>query len=189
MTEEKDLFGEEIRKASQNNSRKDLKASLKKHDNKTIDQRASRLELIRDLKDNHKFIFTSDFEGIYLFKECEKCFVNGLHASTIILAHGIIDRLLGGMLANQGFPKESKKGSKNKLDFIEQESLMHSFLIKEIDKLRRKRNRFVHLVEYDDGMQLEDRMASTRLNNPEHLVQKDAEFAIRLLYEFYSTDI
>jgi len=183
MDEEKNLFGEKT-SVSENKSLEKLKNDLKEYDTSTLSERASRLELIQELRDNHDLLIAVDFEGNYLFKECEKSYINGLFASTIILTHGIIDRILEGMLTSKGF---QARGSKKRLDLIEQEKLMHPFLIKEIDKLRRKRNRFMHLVKHDDGMQLEDRMATSELNSPIHLIEKDAEFAIRLLYEFYST--
>ncbi len=176
-----DLFGEKTEASGDS-----IEAGLKRRDKATLQERAARWQFLEDLRQGSEVNYMGDLEGGYLFRESELAFVDGYYAATKLLVFATIERMLVVWLIENGLEKESRGISKI-LKFIRKHDLLHSFILDEIDKLRRKRNHFAHYKTDDDAMRVDKRMITTRSYNPDVLMRKDAESALQLAHQLYRT--
>ena len=164
-----------------------IEAGLVRKDEATRQERASRWQFREDVRDGGEITYIGRIEGAYLFREAELAFVDGHFAATVVLAHAVIEWMLRGWLMDQERFAEARMGMRRLLRFAEESGLLDAYLVREIDKLRRKRNHFSHFKTDDEDMQLGTRLRSTGVYDPHALVQRDAEEALRLLHQLYRT--
>lgn len=179
-----DLFGNAI--ASQEDS---VETGLRRRDKATIEDRVERWRFLEELRQGGEIHYLGDIEGSYLFRESEMAYVDGHFAATILLVLAIVERMLQSWLYDNGYSEESKKGIGRTIGFLRRHNLLHTFILDEIDKLRRKRNHFAHFKTNDEEMRVDMRIVTTKIYDPHALMQKDAEFSLRLLHHLYGTQL
>ena len=69
-------------------------------------------------------------------------------------------------------------------------NFFHDYFIKQIDKLRKKRNPFVHLKAFEHVFNISQRIMSTlkkcgRFTEPEKQIEIDASEALQLMYVIF----
>lgn len=175
-----DLFGNNVELSGDS-----IEAGLMRRDQATLHERAARWQFLEDLRQGGEVHYIGDIEGGYLYQESELTFVDGHYAATLLLVLAIIERVLQGWLIDSGFVEEARKGTGKILKFLRRHDLLHSFILDEIDKLRRKRNHFAHFKTDDDEMRVDQRTVATRIYDPQTLMRKDAEAALQLVHQLY----
>ncbi len=177
-----DMFGKKIEFSDDS-----IEAGLMRKDKVTLHDRAGRWQFLEDLRQGGEVNYIGDIEGGYLFQESELAFVDGHYAATLLLVLAIIERMLQVWLLENGLTEEARKGTGKILKFLRKHDLLHSFILDEIDKLRRKRNHFAHFKTDDDEMRVDQRTVTTQLYDPQKLMRKDAEAALQLVHQLYRT--
>ena len=109
-------------------------------------------------------------------------YINGLFVSIILLAQAHIEHFLQGYVASRGEDQLAKRGLAQITKFLRSKNLLHEFLLDRIDRLRRLRNPFSHLQDWNYPESL-SRRAFAHNHDFEATLQTDAEFALALMYE------
>lgn len=183
-----DLFGNKpIKKITK------FETTLKKYDTETLDGRVERLKYINTLLPN-EYVFGGDLETIFIFEEAKMAFINGQFISTILLAQAYIERTLQIHYNSIGLNTISKKGLKAIIDHAKKNKTIHHFLLPTIDELRKIRNPFVHLKEYEHDFNLSQRIfknikAGKSYNYFTEIIYDDSKDAIRLMYAIFITPL
>lgn len=179
-----DLFGNTIETLEDS-----VETGLRRRDEATLEDRAERWGFLEELRQGGEIHYMGDIEGSYLFRESEMAYVDGHFAATILLVLAIIERMLQGWLYDNGYSEESRKGIGRTLKFLRRHNLLHTFILDEIDTLRRKRNHFAHFKTDDVEMRVDMRTVAAKVYDPHAIMQKDAEFSLRLLHHLYRTQL
>ena len=85
-------------------------------------------------------------------------------------------------VAKRGESRLARRGLAQITKFLRRENLLHEFLLRRIDRLRKMRNPFSHLQDFDCPESLTKRAAAHKYNFTETL-RHNAEFALALMYE------
>ena len=179
---QKDLFGKNV--ASKKKTR--LEIMLASYDKKSFTDRLERLGYLKKVFPKG-FGFVSDLETAYILDEAKMAFVDGAFISTILLSQAFIERKFQGYYSGLGFANIAKKGLKAIIDHAKQNGTIHVFLLDKVDELRKIRNPFVHLKEYEHEYNLSQRMYKSyiktkQFKQPFQLLYEDAKAAISLMY-------
>ena len=183
-----DLFGNKpIKKITK------FETALKRYDKETIDERGERLKYIATLLPD-EYMFGGDPETIFIFEEAKMAFINGQFISTILLSQAYIERILQIHYNSLGLDTLSKKGLKAIIDHAKKNKTIHHFLLPKIDELRKKRNPFVHLKDYEHGYNLSQRIFNNIKEGKSYkyfteIIYDDAKEAIRLMYAIFITPL
>ncbi len=183
-----DLFGNKpIKKITK------FETALKNYDKATIDERVERLKYINTLLPD-KYMFCGDPETIFIFKEAKMAFINGQFISTILLAQAYIERRLQIHYNSIGHNEIAKKGLKAIIDHAKKNKTIHHFLLPKIDELRKIRNPFVHLKEYEHDYNLSQRIFKNIKEGKSYkyftdIIYDDSKDAIRLMYAIFLTPL
>ena len=174
--DEKNLFGEKLKKRPGY-----FEKILHKYDRDSFSSRLDRFKWLYDIFPPNKG-FMMSYEMAFVFDEAKMCFMNGEYISTILLANSFIEHWLGSYLLGKGFERAAQKGTKAIIDCLRENQLLHVYLIDRIDKIRRKRNPFVHLKPYNHKENLSQRVF-INMKPPEDILEDDAKEAISLMYQ------
>lgn len=183
-----DLFGDKpIKKITK------FETALKQYDKETIDERVERLKYINTLLPG-EYMFGADPETIFIFEEAKMAFINGQFISTILLSQAYIERSLQIHYNSIGFDTIAKKGLKAIIDHATKNKTIHHFLLPKIDELRKIRNPFVHLKEYEHDYNLSQRIFKNIKDGKSYkdfseIIYDDAKEAIRLMYAIFLTPL
>ena len=173
---EKDLFG-----YTKKTRRPRLEAALLKRDRETLNARLERLRHIQTIFPRG-YSFLSVVETAYIFDEAKMAYINGQFVAAILLAQAHIEHCLQGYVASRGEDRLAKRGLAQITKFLRSKGLLHDFLLDRIDRLRKLRNPFSHLQDWDCPDTLSKR-ASAHNHDFEATLRHDAEFALALMYE------
>ena len=108
-----------------------------------------------------------------------------------MLAQAFIEHRLQSLLIAKGLVKESKKGIKFIIDYCRTNNLIGGFLLDKIDYIRKIRNPFSHLKDYDYSYNIDQRLMTqlrntkseeNRIKDPAKMLEADAKEAILLMY-------
>ena len=173
---EKDLFG-----YTKKTRKPRLEAAILKHDRITLEARLERLRHLQNIFPRG-YSFLSSIETAYVFDEAKMSYINGQFVATILLAQAHIEHHLQGYVASRGENQLAKSGLAKITKFLRAKTLLHPFLLDRIDRLRRLRNPFSHLQDYDYPDSLTKRAVDHNYDFTATL-KSDAEFALALMYE------
>jgi len=173
---EKDLFGQQKKKRKSK-----LEGVLQRYDTQTFTERLERLEWLQKVfPQGYEFLMSS--ETSFVFDEVKMAYINGEYIATILLVTAFLEHWLGNYLASKGYVKEARGGLNAILECLDKYELMHPFLTKNTDQLRRIRNPFVHLKPFEHEHRLFQR-ALHHSKDPVTILEEDARDAISLMYE------
>ena len=175
-TFEKDLFGY-VKKTR----RSRLESALIKNDRETLSARLDRLRHLQSIFPQG-YGFLSGVETAYIFDEAKMTYLNGQFVAAILLAQAHIEHRLQGYVAGRGENQIAKSGLAKITKYLRSNNLLHKFLLDRIDRLRKMRNPFSHLQDFDYPDSLSKRAIAYKYNFSETL-RHDAEFALALMYE------
>ncbi len=187
---QKDLFGKKI---VPKKKRTKLEIILQGYDKKSFGDRLERLKYLNKIFPKG-FGFASDLETSYIFDEVKMAFIGGEFISTMLLSQAFIERKFQAHYSELGLQNISNKGLKAIIDHAKKNGTIHSFLLERIDELRKKRNPFVHLKEYEHEYNLSQRMYKSYIEKDEfkqpfQILLEDAKEALSLMYAVFITDL
>lgn len=187
---EKNLFGELVKKKKVKSR---LESSLEKYDKDTFEERLERLVFINKIFPK-EFGILADPETVYVFGEAKMAFVNGEFISTILLSQAFIERKLQLHYHSLGLDSIAYRGLKAILTHAKKNNILHCYLIKRIDLLRKKRNPFSHVKPSNHEFNLTQRSmadikSDKKFREPFEIMTDDAKEAISLLYTIFITDL
>lgn len=177
---EKDLFG-----YTKKTRRPRLEAAILRHDRETLDGRVQRLRHLQTIFPKG-YGFLSSLETAFLFDEAKMSYINGQFIATILLAQAHIEHGLQSYVAQRGESRLASAGLAKITKFLRRHNLVHTFLLDRIDRLRKIRNPFTHLPDWDSPHTL-TRRAAQRQHDWSATLRDDAEFSLALMYEMAVT--
>lgn len=172
---EKDLLGRTRKKRSSR-----IESALHKYDRNSFSERAERLKWVQKVFPSG-YGFAMPPETAYVFDEVKNVFVDGAFVSTILLATAFIEHWLSSILQNRGFERDAERGMNAIIKCLRREGLVHDYLLQKADKLRKIRNPFVHLKNFDNVDRVTQR-AMIQGRNPIAILEDDAKEAVSLMY-------
>ncbi len=178
---EKNLFGENIKKRKTR-----LESALLKHDKESFEERLDRLKYLQTIFPNIDFMAGRP-ETILIFEEAKMTFINGEFISTVMLAQAFIEHVLQEILTVSGLYKESKHGLKSMIDSCRSKELLNDFFLQKIEKLRKIRNPFSHLKDFEHDHNLSQRMFS-QVREQIEKEKKGAQFKEEDIHETLEQD-
>jgi len=172
----KDLFGNKIEKKI------DIaEEELRNYDNNSFEERLKRLKAINQNYPFGQLIFGSD-ESSRIFEEAIHSYIFGQYITTIILAQAFIERRFQEYFHIRLDDKRAKYTLDKFIKEFKGTGFLPDFLIGKIDKIRLKRNPFVH-----HRMPLQKDTLQARAFNlgihSDKLLQNDAKDAIDVMFE------
>ena len=170
-----DLLG---RKITKRNSR--LESALERYDRNSFEDRLERLTWLQKVFPTG-YGFAMEPETAYVFDEAKNAFVEGAFIATILLSTAFVEHWLGAIVSGQGFNGEAKSGLNSIIECMRREGLMHEFLLKKADRLRKIRNPFVHLKPFNHMERVTPR-AMNQSKHPIAILEEDAKEALSLMY-------
>jgi hypothetical protein len=171
----KDLFGQEVE------SPKDpAKDELKLSDHRTFDKRLIRLKYINTIYPfGQRQIFGSN-ESYKIFHETIECFIAGQFIATIILSQCFIERRIQEYFGIRMDERTNFTLNQLLKDF-KSTGFIDEYFIERIDRLRLKRNPFVHRKDPLSNHSLMQR-AFMNSQNPDEVLFTDAKEALSLMF-------
>lgn len=170
-----DLFG---RSRKPRKSR--LRSATERYDRETLEARVDRLAWLQKVFP-HGYSFGMPFESSFVFDEAKMAFLNGQFVGAVLLATAFIEHRLSGVAERHGFVREARRGLKRIVKCLRTEGLVDVFLLDKVDRLRLRRNPFVHLKEFDHPHRLTQRALGAR-GDPLVILEADAKDALSLMY-------
>jgi hypothetical protein len=172
----KDLFGNPIVEKGSH-----LERSLRKYDRDSFGNRLDRLKYLQKIfPKGYGFLLAP--ESAYILDEVKMTFMNGHYVATIMLAQAFIEHVLQGTVCGSKSEKVVKRGLGAIVKWIRNNKPEHSYLMKEIDHLRKFRNPFCHLRPSDDPDTISQRMFQSGMH-PDEILEEETKKAITLMYE------
>jgi hypothetical protein len=171
----KDLLGRKIKKRKNR-----LEMGLKNYDLSSFAERLERLKWLVEVHPDNAWFATAP-ETYFVFSEVKNTFVDGSFVATLLLCLAFIEHWLACKLISRGFENEAKEGLNSMLKCLKRERLMHDYLIKKVDRLRKLRNPFAHLKSIDHPYSLPQRMYKEN-KHPMKILEEDAKEAVSLMY-------
>lgn len=171
----KDLFGRPILQ-----KRPKYEASLQRVDKRSLPSRAARVRWLSTIiPRNLEFIMP--FETMLVFDEAQSTYIHGNFVGTVLLSASFVEHWFSASLRNRGFQKEVDRGLAAAIKVARERQLAHSSLLDAADQLRKIRNPFVHLKDFDHEHGIV-RRAMNRRKDPMQLIEQDAKEAIMTMY-------
>ncbi len=121
-----------------------------------------------------------EMEIIYTFEEAKDSFINGQFIATIILAQSFIEKLFHAHFIERGLDSIAKRGLSAMIKHGRKTQIISGFFLDRADELRKIRNPFTHLKEYDYPHKLSNRMYVNK-TQPYEQLEKDAKNAISIM--------
>lgn len=185
-----DLFGNPVTLKEKN---VELRKSVTHYDSETLNERVERLKFINEISSGDTIV-AGDTETVYIFKEVKMAYLGGNFISTILLTQAFIERLLASHFNSINLERIANRGIKAMLDYAKKHKLFKEYFINQIDRLRQKRNPFVHLKPFEHKFNVSQRIMSNMQNDnkyisPDQLIEEDAKEAIRLMYAIFVYDL
>jgi hypothetical protein len=172
---DQDLLGRSLKKRKPR-----LASALEKHDHNSFDDRLDRLHWLQKVfPAGYGFVMSP--ETLYVFDEAKITFVTGAFVATILLSASFIEHWFGNILRGRGFADEANSGLGSIIECMRRERLMHEFLLRKADRLRKIRNPFVHLKSFDHRERVTHR-AMRQGKHPIAILEDDAKEALSLMY-------
>ncbi len=171
---DKDLFGENIEPEAAG-------AELRNYD---IDSFNERLKRLKKFNQNFPFgrrSYGSD-ESYRIFNEAVHSFIFGQYIATIILAQAFIERRFQEYFHYRFDEKRSKYTMDKFIKEFKGTGFLPDFLLEKIDKIRLKRNPFVHHRMPSQKDTLITRAVNTNLT-PNKLLENDAKDALDVMFQ------
>lgn len=185
---QKELFNNKT-KARKKKSKDEL--TLEKYDQRSMPDRIERFKFLKKVFPKG-YAFGSDLETAYILDETKMAFINGEFISTILLSQAFIERRLQMHYNSLGYDNIANKGLKAIIDHAKRHRTIHQFILPKIDELRKKRNPFVHLKEYDHKYNISQRIYENKekgFKQPLSIIAEDAHEALRLMYAIFITPL
>jgi len=181
-TSDKDLFGH-VKKRRPTR----LRSSLRKIDEKSFENRLTRLKQLQEIfPKGYSFLLPP--ETAFVFDEAKAAFVNGQFISTILLAQAFIEHIFQCKLDERGETTMANAGLATMVKYLRKENLLHEFLAKKVDELRRIRNPFVRLQDNLHSPGFINRAIKEKISF-EKVLEDDAWKALSLMYQIATTRI
>lgn len=157
-----------------------MESALEKYDRNSFEDRLERLKWLQKVFPTG-YGFAMPPETAYVFDEAKNTFVDGAFIATILLSTAFVEHWLGTIVSARGFKGEARSGLSSIIECMRREGLMHEFLLKKADRLRKIRNPFVHLKSFDHVDRVTQR-AMRQGKHPIAILEDDAREAISLMY-------
>lgn len=145
---------------------------------------AGRLKRLRHINKIHPFSpqFYGSNETFRIYHEAIQCYVFGQFIATLILTQSFIERRFQEYFHIRMDDLRSKATLNNLLKEFRQTNFIDDFFIEKINKIRLKRNPFVHHKEplHPDSLIARSLEASF---DPDELLAKDAKEAIEVMIQ------
>ncbi len=170
----KDLFGNDLEEIDD-----PAKEELENFDTKSFEERLKRLRYINTIFPFGRREYASD-EAFRLFNEAIQSYIFGLYVSTIILSQAFIERRIQDFFHANLDEKRPKLPLSKLLREFKTTGFIDDYFIERIDRLRLKRNPFVHHKKINDNDTLRERAQSNNLGSEAQL-ELDAKEAISLM--------
>ncbi len=181
-TSDKDLFGHARKRRPTR-----LRSILNGFDRRTFDQRLARLAHLQTIfPKGYSFLLPP--ETSFVFDEAKMAFINGQFISTILLAQAFIEHIFQCKIAARGDTKIAEAGLAAMTKYLAKHELLHEFLVKKVDELRKIRNPFVHLQNNLSSKGVFNRIVKEQ-KSPEQLLEEDAQRALALMCQIATTRI
>ena len=181
-TSDKDLFGRARKRRPTR-----LRSILNGFDRRTFDQRLARLAHLQTIfPKGYSFLLPP--ETSFVFDEAKMAFINGQFISTILLAQAFIEHIFQCKIAARGDTKIAEAGLAAMTKYLAKHEILHEFLVKKVDELRKIRNPFVHLQNNLSSKGVFNRIVKEQ-KSPEQLLEEAAQRALALMYQIATTRI
>lgn len=182
MKQDSDLFGNNITIKPKRKSK--LESSFIEFEKTNFNERLKRLEFINKFGPKN-YSLMGDMEFVFTYNEIEKCYIYGNFIATLILSQSFIEKLFASYLVSKGFEKETKYGLEKMLKCIIKKKLIHPKICEMVDKLRLKRNPFVHSKDWEYPHLLSKRTFENK-KLPEEQLENDAKEAMQILFAVFT---
>lgn len=182
MTQDSDLFGNKIKLKPKRKSK--LERELIEFEKTTFDERLKRLEFINKFGPKN-YSLMGDMEFVFTYNEIERCYIYGNFIATLILSQSFIEKLLASFLISKGYEKETNYGLEKMLKCAIKKNLIHPKICEMLDKIRLKRNPFVHSKDWEYPHLLSKRTYENK-NLPEEQLENDAKEAMQILFAVFA---
>lgn len=178
MTQLKNLFGENITEGNRRLTR--LEKALLDYDKNSFQERLARLQFIdKAFPKGHSFL--GQMELLFTFDEAKSSFINGEFIGAIILAQSFIEKVFHAHFAELGHEMVAKKGLSEMIKFGKKNNLINEFILEQVDGIRKIRNPFTHLKEFNYPHSLTNRMLANK-KLPYEQLEQDAKGAICFMF-------
>jgi hypothetical protein len=94
-------------------------------------------------------MFTTEMH--HVFVEAKDTFIGGHYVSTLLLGCAFFEHTLSLLLEAHGHEKQARAGLKAIIDGLRKHRLVDDYLLTQVDRLRERRNPFVHLKGNDQN--------------------------------------
>jgi len=152
---------------------------LNKYDTHSFNERLTRLKYINQIFPFGRRVYGSD-ESHRIFDEAIQCYIFGQYIATITLSQAFIERRIQEYFHLRFDNKRSNETLSNLLKEFKDTDFLNESFITRIDKLRQKRNPFLHRKEPLHENSLMARAFKEEIA-PENLLEMDAKEAISLM--------
>ena len=160
---------------------------LKRYDSSTFEERRVRAMYLRSIYPRG-YSFLLPPESHYVLQEAKAAYVNGLFVATVMLAQAFIEHLLQSHLEHKGHAVIAHKGLGAIIKYMMKNEPEHGFLIKKVDAVRKFRNPFTHLRNFDDPDTLMQHVIRTH-QPPDEVLKQEAEKALVVMYQMAITKL
>jgi len=127
------------------------------------------------------YSFLLPLESSIVLEEAKLSFLNGADLATVMFAQAFIEHLLQIHVDNLGQPKVARRGLKAIAAYVRETEPQHAYLMGLVDEVRRFRNPFMHLREFDDPDRLTQRLLANP-GSPEQVLEGEAKRALAIMY-------
>lgn len=179
---QKDLFGNEILEPVD-----EFSQALKTYDSETLELRYERLKYINKIFP-HDYGFLLPTESAYILSEAKMTLISGQYVATVMLAQAFIEHILQIYLESIGQAQVAKRGLSAMIKYFHQNKPHHNYIMKRIDKIRRFRNPFSHLKDFDHPDTVVQRSLKASAL-PDEILEKETKEALELMYHIAITDL
>jgi len=170
-----DLLGKPLRQR-----RPKYEAALERHELRQVPDRAERVRWLSQVIPRSGG-YLMPLESMRVFQEAKDCFVYGQYVATVVLASAFAEHWLGGLLQASGHEKVATQGLAAIVAHYRERGALPPILCEQLDTLRRIRNPFVHLKDFDHPHNLGQRMLK-RQTHPDSILEADAKLALTTMY-------
>lgn len=176
------LFGEEVP-----DTEPAMSHWLHRSDSATFEFRRARAEHLK-LIYPRGYSFLLPPESFYVLEEAKLAFLNGADLAAVMLAQAFIEHILQIHLEKLDQAAVARRGLKAIIEYIRRCEPHHRYLMSLVDEVRRFRNPFMHLRDFDDPDCLSQRVFATQMS-PEQILEDEAKRALGVMYEVAVTKL
>jgi hypothetical protein len=173
------LFGETVPEKKPHLSR-----WLERQDAATFGERLLRAQYVHSIYPNTGFLLPP--ESFYVMNEAGQAFINGQDVATVMLSQAFIEHILQIHLENGGHPAVAQRGLKAIIKHVRETEPQHEYVMGLVDEVRKVRNPFSHLRDFEDPDSLTQRVMRTQ-TMPEQVLEDEAKRALAVMYQIAVT--